>query len=84
MSLRIEEIKEQFPDEWVLLKIDESDAASPQNGEVLLHGKDYLELCYKGSYIAQNILTTIIFTGASPNNRKWLKSIRLPESQPKI
>ena len=84
MLLSIDEIKKQFPDEWILLKIEESDATSPKNGEVLLHGKDYLELCYKSSDVAKNVLTTIIFTGASTKNRKWLKSIRLQDSQKMI
>jgi hypothetical protein len=83
MKLQIDEIKKQFPDEWVLLKIDKLRSTSPQNGEVLLHGKDYLELCYKSSEVAKDVLTTIIFTGTPTKNRKWLKSIRLSENQTK-
>lgn len=84
-TLTIEQIKAQYPDEWVLLSIDESEAdLPPQKGNVLLHSKDYLELCYKGSEIAKNILTTIFFTGETAKNRKWLKSIRLQENPKKI
>ena len=82
--LQIQEIQQRYPDEWVLLAIDETEMLvlkTPQKGKVLLHGKDYLELCYKGSEIAQNTLTTIFFTGTTkPQHRKWLKATRLQET----
>lgn len=34
-----------------------------KKGNVLLHGKDFLELCYKGSELPKNYLTTLYFTG---------------------
>ncbi len=78
--LTIEEIKMQYPDEWVLLALDNSDVLKrPESGSVLLHSKDYLELCYKASEIAKNIVTTILFTGEASKNRKWLKSTILQE-----
>ena len=76
--LTAEQIKVKYPNEWVLVGIDEKDAElRPFKGRVLLHGKDYLELCYKGSEIARNYLTATFFTGESTKKRKWLKSIRL-------
>ena len=79
--LTIDQIKLNYPDEWVLLRLEESQAnARPKSGSVLLHGKDYLEICYKGSEIAKDFLTTLLFTGTTTKNRKWLKSIRLNEN----
>jgi hypothetical protein len=78
--LTINEIKAQYPDEWVLLSLTNSDVVvRPDKGSVLLHSKDYLELCYKASEIAKNIVTTILFTGEPTKNRKWLKSTILRE-----
>ncbi len=78
--LTIDEIKARYPDEWVLIALPNSDILErPDKGEVLLHSKDYLELCYKASEIAKNIVTTIFFTGEPTNRRKWLKSTILRE-----
>jgi hypothetical protein len=78
--LSIEQIKEQYPDEWVLISLTNGEVLSrPDKGSVLLHGKDYLELCYKASEIAKNTVTTILFTGEPTQNRKWLKSTILRE-----
>ncbi|MFN0201662.1 MAG: hypothetical protein ACKVTZ_09085 [Bacteroidia bacterium] len=76
--LTIAEIKKMYPDEWVLLGI-ESDTLPkmPEKGSVILHGKDYLELCYKASEVAKNLLTTMFYTGTTKKTRKWLKSTRL-------
>jgi hypothetical protein len=78
----IDEIKKEYPDQWVLLKIEEKDF--PTCGEVILSSKDYLELCYKGSELPKNILTSILFTGESPKRRKWLKFSHLKENQKTI
>lgn len=72
-TLTIAEIKAQYPDEWVLLSLTNSDVVErPDKGMVLLHSKDYLELCYKASEIAKNTLTSILFTGEPTKNRKRL------------
>ena len=77
--LSFEDIKKLYPDEWVLLGLS-SDVVTPNlNGIVLFHGKDYLELCYKGSEIASNILTKTFYTGEQNHNRKWLKASRLKD-----
>ena len=83
--LTINEIKAQYPDEWVLLSLSNGDTLErPEKGSVLLHSKDYLELCYKASEVAKNIVTTILFTGEPVKNRKWLKSTILQEKQKTI
>lgn len=76
--LQIDQIKQLYPDEWVLLCIEETEPVKrPEKGSVLLHSKDYLELCYKAGEIAKAYLTTIFFTGKTNKKRKWLKSTRL-------
>jgi hypothetical protein len=76
--LPLEQIKQLYPNEWVLLSIEEDEPIKrPEKGGVLLHSKDYLELCYKASEVAKDYLTTILFTGKTNKNRKWLKSTRL-------
>lgn len=74
--LNIEEIKTQYPNEWVLLGVE----ATIKMGTVLFHGKDYLELCYRGRELPKDKLTTILFTGLQNSNRKWLKVTRLIET----
>ena len=77
--LSFEDIKKMYPDEWVLLGLS-ADVVTPNlSGIVLFHGKDYLELCYKGSEIASNILTKTFYTGEQNHNRKWLKASRLKD-----
>jgi hypothetical protein len=75
--LTIEEIKNLFPDEWILLSLPNDATAQNDKGVVLFHSKDYLELCYKGSEIAPHKLTKIFYTGEQKQNRKWLKATRL-------
>jgi hypothetical protein len=74
--LSFEQIKAAYPNEWVLLSLQPDDWDT-KSGSVLLHGKDYLELCYKGSEVAKHLLTTIFYTGKQKTNRKWLKAIHL-------
>jgi hypothetical protein len=82
--LSIEEIKSQYPNQWVLLTLENEVIQSrPQKGIVLLYGTDYLELCYKASEIAKNMITTTLFTGETSKKRKWLKFIHL-EEKPKM
>ncbi|HRI62184.1 MAG TPA: hypothetical protein PK228_20730 [Saprospiraceae bacterium] len=77
--LSYEEIKALFPNEWVLLALTGADALPAKSGVVLLHGKDYLEICYKASEVVKDRLTTIFFTGEQQKNRKWMKVSRLTE-----
>lgn len=78
--LTYEAIKTKFPDEWIVLGISGIEQAAARTGVVLLHGKDYLELCYKASELPKHQLTTIFFTGAQQHYRKWMKVSRLSES----
>ena len=77
--LTFEEIKKLYPDEWVLLDMSEGTSTTNLSDVVLFHSKDYLELCYKGSEIAPNILTKTIYTGEQNHNRKWLKASHLKD-----
>ncbi len=75
--LSFDEIKKLYPDEWILLGLSDTLSTPNPSGIILFHSKDYLELCYKGSEIAQDILTKTIYTGEKKQNRKWLKATRL-------
>lgn len=78
--LSYNEIKAFFPNEWVLLAIEDARIAALKSGVVLLHSKDYLEIRYKGSEIAKKRLTTIFFTGEKPRHRKWVSLTHLSET----
>jgi hypothetical protein len=82
-TLTLSQIKAQYPQEWVLIEVDELKSAPHNEGKVLLHGTDLMELSYKGSELFKDYFTKIIYTGEKLKNRKWLKSIRLSE-HPKI
>ncbi len=71
--------KKRYSDEWILLKLSQLINPTNLSGVVLFHGKDYLELCYKGSEIAAHILTKTFYTGEQKQNRKWLKATRLKD-----
>ncbi len=77
--LSVDEIKKLYPDEWVLLGLRDDEGKANLSGIILYHSKDYLELCYKGSEIAPNILTKTFYTGEQKQNRKWLKATRLKD-----
>ena len=85
-ALTLQEMKAAYPNEWLLLGNPETDLASVQSGIVLFHGKDYLEVCYKGSELGAGYNSrTIIYTGETQQkNRKWLKAIRLDAPMPTI
>ena len=80
-ALTFEQMKAQFPDEWLLLANPEFKNAKPMKGVLLAHGRDYLELCYQSQGLTAGYLdSTIVFTGEpQTNNRKWLKAIRSTE-----
>ena len=80
----LEEIKKIYSDEWILLGLNSSDLDSQITGNVILHSKDYLELCYKSSEIEKKQLTKIIYTGQQTTNRKWLKLSILNDNQKMI
>ncbi len=78
--MTLEQIKTAYPNEWVLIGVENLEKKDLLAGDVLLHGKDYLELCYKSSELQKNTVTTIFYTGQQSQNRKWLKSTRLKEN----
>lgn len=69
------QIKEKYPDEWVLIgnpKMDEDDFDVAE-GIVLLHSKDKKEVCYLGRELVKEYKTfTIIFTGKPRTTRKLI------------
>jgi hypothetical protein len=77
--LSYEQVQTLYPNEWVLLHVL-SEETDTKSGFILYHSKDYLELCYKSSEIAKELLTRIIYTGKPKSNRKGLKAIRLSET----
>lgn len=78
--LPFDQLKAQYPDEWLLLENPEFENARPVSGVLLAHGKDYLKLCYESAAIAKGRKKSIVFTGEPKiNNRKWLRAIRLSE-----
>lgn len=79
-----QEIRSEFPNEWVLLQLAQKEDFERKRGTVLLHGKDYLELCYKSSEVKKEPYTTIVFTGdPKPAMRKWMKLTVLRDTQKK-
>ena len=75
------EIKAQYPDQWVLVgnpmltdpSILGSILSKLLSGVVLLATKDRREIGYRGREVRQGYNSvTIIFTGEIPKNRKWL------------
>ena len=79
--LTIEEIKMQYPDQWVL--VGDPDLGEPNvlgsiaskllKGVVLLSSKDKREIGYRAKEVKAGYSTiTCIYTGEFPKNRKWL------------
>jgi len=79
--ITFDQIKAQFPDEWVLLANTKFKDAKPLLGLLLAHGRDYLELCYQSQALAAGYQdSTIVYTGEpQTHNRKWLRAIRSTE-----
>ena len=73
-ALSIEEIKKQFPDEWVLLGNPITFGAKVLSGFVVFHSKDKREIAYSQINWREQFQSAItIFTGQKPKNRKfWL------------
>jgi hypothetical protein len=79
--LSIEEIRKQFPDQWVLIgnpEVKNSEILEPivyriLRGIVLLANKDKRELSLRTNEARQGYDSiTCIWTGEFPKNRKWL------------
>jgi hypothetical protein len=47
MTKNFEEIKKEYPNEWVLLGNSEFEQTHLKRGVFIAHNMDYLELCYQ-------------------------------------
>lgn len=66
-----EELKKQYPDEWVLLGNPVMKNTSVLGGVVLFHSKDKKEVCYIGRDKTADFSTvTIAFAGEMKQQRK--------------
>ena len=66
-----EELKNLYPDEWILLGNPETINTSVLGGIVLFHSKDKKEVCYIGRDKTSDFETvTITFAGNLKQNRK--------------
>ena len=68
--LTINEIKEQFPEEWVLLGNPEIEETSVLGGIVVSHSKNKKDLLKDKDLLAPFQLSTWVFTGDLSYNRK--------------
>ena len=66
-----EDLKKQYPNEWVLLGNPEMKNTSVLGGVVLFHSKDKKEVCYIGRDKTADFSTvTIAFAGELKQQRK--------------
>lgn len=69
--LSFDELKKQYPDEWVLLGNPVLDNTTVLGGTVLFHSKDKKEVCYIGrDKTAAYQTVTIAFAGDVKQHRK--------------
>ena len=69
--LTLNEIKQRFPNEWVLLGDPKTDGLDVLGGLVLYHSKDKKEVCYLGrDQIKPFAMSTLIFAGDLKPMRK--------------
>jgi hypothetical protein len=82
--LSFEDIKQLYPDEWVLIgdpelrnpEINEAIVHKIVSGVVLLHSKDKREIGYKAKAVKNGFAHyTCVFIGEPPRNRRfWLSN----------
>ena len=69
--LTFEQVKNLYPNEWVILGNPEMKNTSVLGGIVVFHSKDKKEVCYIGrDKVADYTDVTIAFTGEHKQNRK--------------
>ena len=69
----IEQIKRQFPDEWILLGNPEMEETSVLGGIVVYHSKNKKDLLNGRDLLTPFELSTWVFTGDIVRDRKlWL------------
>jgi hypothetical protein len=67
----IEDLKNIYPDEWILLGNPQMESTSVLGGIVLYHSKDKKEVCYIGKDKTDDFATvTITFAGDLKQHRK--------------
>lgn len=73
-ELTIDQIKANYPDEWVLVGNPDYAGATVLGGVVIDHSKDKREIAYRQPNWRERFQTAItVFTGEKPKNRKfWL------------
>jgi hypothetical protein len=81
-SININEIKQLYPDEWILLGNPEIDRINQTflAGEVVYHSRDKKEVCYLGKpLIAKYNKTALFFNRVTPlKNRSLIASLFHP------
>jgi len=66
-----DEIKQHFPDEWVLLGNPVSEQGRLKSGTVILNSHDKREVCYLGKdKIGAFERVTVAYTGSLQNQRR--------------
>lgn len=69
--ISFKEVKNLYPDEWVLLGNPEMKNTTVLGGTILYHSKDKKEVCYIGRDKKEGFSkVTIAFTGHIKHNRK--------------
>jgi hypothetical protein len=70
--LTIEEIKQKYPNEWVLLENPVIDNTKVLSGIPIYHAKDKREIAYQGINWRENFSgATIVYTGEFAKNRMF-------------
>ena len=68
--MSFEEIKQNYPDEWILLANTQKEGMNILGGTVLLHDSDKRQLAIKGRDLIKNhTKTTHFYTGDIPKRR---------------
>ena len=79
--LTFDEIKAQYPDEWILVgdpELDNSEGTGSVaqrllGGVILLHSKDRREIAYKAKIARKDYKSVaLVYTGEIPKPRKYL------------
>lgn len=69
--LPFDQIRQFYPDEWVLLGNPKMQDTQILDGIVAYHSKDKKEVCYRGrDFAAAYDTVTIVYTGDVSKNRK--------------
>lgn len=73
-ELTIDQIKANYPDEWILVGNPDYSGATILGGTAIDHSKDKREIAYRQLNWRERFQTAItVFTGEKPKNRKfWL------------